>query len=65
MYRASDPKSQEAWMRDVRTEAERRGFRWALWALSGYGGMALVETDGSTRLDPVSLRALGLNEPRA
>jgi endoglucanase len=65
MYRASDPVSQEAWMRDVRTEAERRGFRWALWALSGYGGMALVETDGSNRLDPVSLRALGLSEPRA
>ena len=61
MYRASDPISQEAWMRDVRSEAELRGFRWALWALSGYGGMALVERDGGDRLDPVSLRALGLN----
>jgi len=61
MYRASDPASQEAWMRDVRVEAERRGFRWALWALSGYGGMALVATDGGDALDPVSLRALGLN----
>jgi endoglucanase len=60
-YRASDPASQEAWMRDVRSEAERRGFRWALWALSGYGGMALVEKDGSAALDPVSLRALGLS----
>jgi endoglucanase len=60
IYRASDPVSQEAWMRDVRIEAERRGFRWALWALSGYGGMALVETDGSDTLDPVSLHALGL-----
>ena len=61
MYRASDPISQEAWMRDVRSEAELKGFRWALWALSGYGGMALVERDGGDRLDPVSLRALGLN----
>jgi endoglucanase len=60
-YRASDPVSQEAWMRDVRSEAERRGFRWALWALSGYGGMALVERDGGVALDPVSLRALGLS----
>jgi endoglucanase len=61
MYRASDPLSQEAWMRDVRSEAELHGFRWALWALSGYGGMALVERDGGDKLDPVSLRALGLN----
>jgi hypothetical protein len=61
MYRASDPISQEAWMRDVRSEAELHGFRWALWVLSGYGGMSLLERDGSNRLDPVSLRALGLN----
>jgi endoglucanase len=61
MYRASDAGAQEAWMRDVRSEAETRGFRWALWALSGYGGMALVATDGSNELDRVSLRALGLN----
>jgi endoglucanase len=60
-YRASDPVSQGAWLRDVRREAESHGFRWALWALSGYGGMALVESDGSTSLDPVTLRALGLN----
>jgi hypothetical protein len=61
MYRASDPVSQEAWLRDVRSEAELHGFRWAFWALTGYGGMALVERDGGDRLDPVSLRALGLN----
>jgi endoglucanase len=60
IYRASDAASQEAWMQDVRVEAERRRFRWALWALSGWGGMALVETDGGNRLDRVSLRALGL-----
>jgi endoglucanase len=45
-------------MRDVRSEAELKGFRSALWALSGYGGMALVERDGGDRLDPVSLWAL-------
>jgi endoglucanase len=61
MYRASDPGSQEAWMHDVRSEAERHGFRWALWVLSGYGGMSLLERDDSDKLDPVSLRALGLN----
>jgi endoglucanase len=61
MYRASDPISQEAWLHDVRREAELHGFRWAFWALSGYGGMALVERDGGDKLDAVSLRALGLN----
>jgi endoglucanase len=60
-YRASDPASREAWLHDVRSEAERRGFGWSLWSLSGYGGMTLVATDGGTTLDPVSLRALGLN----
>ena len=61
MYRASDATSREAWIRDVRTAAERRGFRWAFWALSGYGGMALVEVDDGSTLDPGSLRALGLS----
>jgi len=60
-YRASDPASQGAWLRDVRQEAESRGFRWAFWALTGYGGMALVASDGSTSLDAVSVRALGLS----
>jgi endoglucanase len=61
MYRASDPISQEAWMHDVRSEAERHGFGWALWVLSGYGGMSLLERDDSDKLDPISLRALGMN----
>jgi len=60
-YRASDPTSREAWLRDVRMEAERRRFCWALWALSGFGGMSLVDTDGGSTLDPISLRALGLS----
>ena len=60
-YRASDPVSQGAWLHDIRREAESRGFRWAFWALTGYGGMALVASDGSTSLDAVSVRALGLH----
>jgi endoglucanase len=64
-YRASDPASQEAWLRDVRVEAERRGFSWTIWAVSGYGGMALVRTDEVDDLDPVSLRGLGLNLNKA
>lgn len=59
-HRAADPLSYEAWLRDVRLEAEARGFGWAVWALTGTGGMALVATDGGTRLDTYSLQALGL-----
>ena len=59
-YRASDDAAREAWLTDVRVEAEANGFAWAIWAVTGYGGMALVETDDAVSFDPVQLRALGL-----
>lgn len=59
-YRAADPVSREAWLRDVRSEAERRGFGWAIWEVKGFGGMAIVEHDGADTLDASTLRALGL-----
>lgn len=59
-HHGADPISYEGWIRDVRAEAEKRGFAWAVWALTGTGGMALVSTDGGTELDPGSLCALGL-----
>jgi endoglucanase len=59
-YRASDDAAREAWLTDVRVEAEANGFAWAIWAVTGYGGMALVETDDAVTFDPVQLRALGL-----
>lgn len=62
-HRAADPVSYENWIRYVRSEAEARGFGWAIWVLTGTGGMALVATDGGTELDATSLRALGLNVP--
>lgn len=61
-HRAGDPVSYEGWIRDVRSEAEARGFGWAIWALTGTGGMAIVSTDGGTTLDAGTLRALGLRE---
>ncbi len=61
-YRAADPVSRAAWLHDVRTAAETRGFRWALWELKGSGGMATVETDEATTLDGATLQALGLKE---
>ena len=62
-HRAGDPVSYEEWIYDVRSEAEARGFGWAIWALTGTGGMAIVSTDGGTTLDAGTLRALGLREP--
>src|ERR1043165_5234378 len=47
------------WLSDVREEAEAHGFAWAAWAHSGSIGFSLVERDGSTELDPGTLRALG------
>ena len=61
-YKASQPAALENWLTDVRQEAEKRGIGWALWALSGYGGMSLIETDDSTRLDGPTLKALGLTQ---
>jgi len=62
-YRGADAVSRAAWLSDVRTEAERRSFGWAIWELKGYGGMAIVESDEATRLDGDTLRALGLRAP--
>lgn len=59
-YRASPPEPLKNWLGDVRQEAEARGFGWALWALSGYGGMSLIETDESVHFDVPTLTALGL-----
>ena len=59
-HRAADAASYEAWISDIRKEAEARGFGWAIWALTGTGGMALNATDGGDSLDPGSLCALGL-----
>ncbi len=60
-YKASPPQPLGNWLSDVRLEAEARGFGWAFWALSGYGGMSLIETDESVRFDAPTIAALGLN----
>lgn len=62
-YRASPPATLENWLSDVRQEAEKRGIGWAFWALSGYGGMSLIERDDASKLDAPTLRALGLTTP--
>ena len=59
-YRAANPVARAAWLRDVRQEAEQRGFGWAIWEVKGFGGMAIIEHDDSDSLDPMTLQALGL-----
>jgi len=44
----------------VREEAQMHGFAWAAWVYSGSIGFSLVKHDGSTELDPGTLRALGM-----
>lgn len=61
-YKASPPGPLANWLGDVRQEAEARNIGWALWALSGYGGMSLIESDDTARFDPVTLKALGMKE---
>jgi endoglucanase len=47
------------WLRDVRKEAEARGFVWAAWVYRG-GGFSLSNDDESNELDPGIVDALGL-----
>jgi hypothetical protein len=49
------------WLADVRGEAERRGFHWCFWGLSGEGGdgMVLVSVADQTRIDVRTAAALG------
>lgn len=62
-YRASAPGTLANWLADVRQEAEKRGMGWAFWALSGYGGMSLIEQDDTAGLDAPTVKALGLTAP--
>lgn len=48
------------WFRDVREEAERRGFGWAVWVYRGSGGFALAPPEAGTPIDSAILAALGL-----
>jgi endoglucanase len=49
------------WIRDVREEAEARGFVWAAWVYRGTGGFSLLRNEQGTDLDPAVIEALGLD----
>jgi endoglucanase len=55
------PEWRAALINDIRLEAEKRGFAWAVWS---YGGsFAITLDDASRQLDPAILPALGLPPP--
>ncbi len=49
-----------AWLAAVRGACEQQAIGWALWGYDDLMGFAVHPTDGSHRLDPDLLRALGL-----
>jgi endoglucanase len=51
------------WLRDVREEAEARGFIWAAWVYRDTGGFSLLQNEDGTALDPLVIEALGLARP--
>jgi hypothetical protein len=56
------PDDRARWLKDVREEAEARGFRWAMWNLDkveASGGMTLVSVTDPATLDHDTLKALG------
>lgn len=59
---AARPAERARWLRDVREEAEARGFAWAVWVYRDSGGFSLARPDG--RLDPEAAAALGLAPAR-
>lgn len=64
VFRQADPKDREAWIHDVRTVLERHNIGWAMWDYSGNFGV-VTKKDGKTMPDESTLRALGLNMPKA
>jgi endoglucanase len=51
------------WLRDVREEAEARGFIWAAWVYRDTGGFSLLGQENGAALDPLVIEALGLDRP--
>lgn len=60
-YHGARDEDRARWLRDVRQEAESRGYEWAIWVYRGEGGMAILgDRESPLRLDEVTLAALGL-----
>jgi hypothetical protein len=56
--KGATPADRARWLSDMRTTAEKFGFRWAVWSLTNTMGLVTGDVDGP--LDPVMMTALGL-----
>ena len=60
-YRGARDEDRTRWLRDVREQAESRGYGWAIWVYRGEGGMAIFDENRSqSGFDKATLAALGL-----
>lgn len=59
MRKFAAPADRAAWLRDVRSAAEKYGFGWAMWDYAG-GFNFVNEVDGRRTPDPLVTEALGL-----
>jgi len=55
------PEDRAAWIHDVRTALEKYGIGWTMWDYAG-GFSVVVRKDGTTTVDDVTLKALGLGK---
>ncbi len=62
VYRHADPEDRARWITDVRTSLERHNIGWAMWDYSG-GFAVVTKQNGKATLDPVTVKALGLQMP--
>jgi hypothetical protein len=56
--KGAPPADRARWLSDIRTTAERFGFRWAVWSLTNTMGLVTGDVDGP--LDPMMMTALAL-----
>lgn len=60
-FKGASTEDRSRWLSDVREEAEKRGFHWAMWTLTGdsASGMTLTSVSNPRKLDVATLEALG------
>ena len=65
VYRkVAKPEDRAAWLKDVRTALENHGIGWTMWDYSGGFGV-VTKAQGQAVIDPVTVKALGLQIPAA
>ena len=63
VYRAvAEPASRLAWLRDVRNALESDSIGWAMWDYHEGFGVAVIDKDGKSVVDPDTAAALGLKQ---